>query len=732
MKETHKKAAEERIAKLRKEIDRHRYAYHVLDNPAMTDEVYDSLMEELRDLEEKFPRYDSKTSPTKRIGGVPLRKFKKVRHKVQQWSFDDVFDFESLQKWEEKVKRLARNAGVNPNALSYCCEIKIGLKIILTYKNGVFVRGATRGDGVIGEDVTQNLKTINSIPLELSEKVDCTVVGEAWMAQEELEKINAQRAQRKEILFANVRNVAAGSIRQLDSKITAARRLDSFIYDVDSINDANPRMRANDRKGSSIVPATQEEELGLLKKLGFKVNAHFTVCRTIEDIEKFYQAWVKKRKKQSYAVDGIVIKINNVETQRVFGYTGKSPRGGVAYKFPAEKVTTVVEEITVQVGRTGVLTPVAHLRPVRVAGTVVSRATLHNEEEIKRLGVRVGDTVVIQKAGDVIPDVVEVLTNLRSGKEKDFHMRMASEKACGGPVEKENIGAKGTEKSAAYYCRNKKTFAIKKEQITHFVSKKGFDIDGLGEKIVEQLLTEGLVNSSGDLFELTEGDLKPLERFAEKSAENIILAIKKSKNVPFAKFLFALGIRHIGEETALLVVQNAIRKLPNANFQFSRHGRIPLRRWSNKLQLQRQKIQNLLDVIEYFPMITTEQWQTIDGIGEKMARSLHAWFSDKENQGVLRRMHENGVAILLPKVRVAKDVLQGKVFVLTGELQDFTRESAKDMIRNAGGKVRSSVSKKTDYVIAGENPGSKRTKAEKFGVKIISENQFKELVRRIL
>ena len=561
-----------RIEKLRKEIDRFRYEYHVLDKPEISDEVYESLMRELRALEEKYPQFRSPISPSQRIGGKPLKKFEKVRHKHRQWSLDDAFSFSELQKWEEKIVRMLQKKGIREKP-EYSAEIKIdGLKIILTYKKGLFIQGATRGDGVIGENVTEQLKTIHSIPLRLNKNINIIVVGEGWMKKRDLERINKEREKERLPLFANSRNAAAGSIRQLDPKITAKRKLNSFIYDIDDIEGG--------------FPGTQIEELGLLKKLGFKVSEHHRLCKNLGEVEKFFRSWEEKRNRQEYGIDGVVVKVNQKKLQDALGYTGKSPRWAVAYKFVPEKVTTIVEDIKVQVGRTGALTPVAHLRPVQVAGSVVSRATLHNEDEIKRLDVRIGDTVVIHKAGDVIPEVVEVLKNLRTGHEKKFHMPTRCP-ICGGGVRKEIIKSatkspkvrpfpsptesreipQGRTFSAAHYCVNKKCFAVEKEKIIHFVSRKGFDIEGLGEKIVEQLMNEGLVSNPADIFELGVGDLKPLERFAEKSADNLVQAVEKAKKIEFPKFLFALGIRHVGEETALLIARAINGESPISNLQ---------------------------------------------------------------------------------------------------------------------------------------------------------------------
>lgn len=692
-----KKEAKIRIEKLSSEIDRMRYEYHVLDNPEISDEIYDSLMRELRWLEDKFPEFKSSDSPSQRVGGEPLDKFQKVRHKNRQWSLDDAFSFEEIKNWEEKIVRMLEKKG-NKEKPDYCCEIKIdGLKIILTYEEGKLIRAATRGDGIIGENVTEQVKTIQSVPLKLNDKVDITVVGECWMHKGDLEKINEERKKTGESLFANSRNAAAGSIRQLDPKITAKRRLDSFIYDVED-------MKKNNLFDMKKIK-TQVDELELLKKLGFKVNGSYKYCKSVEEVNEFFNSWEEKRNKQEYGIDGVVIKVNSRKLQEELGYTGKSPRFAIAYKFVPEKVTTIVEDIRVQVGRTGALTPVAHLRPVKVAGSTVSRATLHNYDEIKRLDVKIGDTVIIQKAGDVIPEVVEVIKSFRAGKEKIFHMPTECP-ICGGGVRRENISrGKGNEESAAHYCLNKKCFAIEKENIIHFVSKKGFNIDGMGEKIVEQLMNEGIISNVADIFELTEGDLEPLERFAEKSAKNLIEAIDKSKRIEFQKFLFALGIRYVGEETAVLV---------SRNLKFTTQN----------------PVNDLSDVIKFFPKIKIDDWFKVKGIGEKSAKSLVEWFGDEDNINLLKMMKNLGVEIMISKEsQVLGSALQNKTFVLTGELKHFTRDEAKDIIRKKGGDVSSSVSRKTDYVVVGENPGSKYEKAKKLGVKIIGEEEFAKLIK---
>jgi DNA ligase (NAD+) len=688
-----KEQALRRMEKLMAEIDRLRILYHVQDDPTVDDVVYSSLMDELCGLESMYPELCSPHSPTQRIGGKPLDKFRKTKHKMAQWSFDDLFDHEGLKKWEEKIMRMMQKKGIHKKPI-YCTEIKIdGLKVILTYEKGVLVCGATRGDGVIGEDVTHNIRTIHSVPLMLTQSVDIVVVGEVWLPEKELLRINEERAKKGEQLFANARNAAAGSIRQLDPTIAASRKLQMFVYDIDWIGGNGENLT---------VPATQIGELELLQKLGFKVNQRYVLCDTIDSVETVYQSWINKRHDQEYAIDGIVIKVNERDTQEKLGYTGKSPRFAIAYKFPAERTTTVVEHISVQVGRTGVLTPVAHLRPVSVAGTTVSRATLHNGDEIARLGLKIGDTVVIQKAGDIIPEIIEVLVNMRTGAEQDFDMYKECVKVCGGDVVKEAIGIKDTEQSAAYYCKNKNSFVIQKEQLRHFVSKKGMNIDGLGEKIIEQLMNEGLIADAADIFELTIGDVDHLDRFADKSAENLITSIASAKSVPLEKFLFALGIRYVGEETAVLIANHLTT-------------------------ITKKKITDLAVLSEVFAQATQEQWECIDGIGTRSAASLVAWFTDRAHREMLMRMHDSGVRVVIEEKKVNAAV-SGKTFVLTGTLSSMTRDEAKERIRSAGGKIASSVSSATDFVVAGEKAGSKRAKAQVLGVAIISEEELRNMV----
>lgn len=660
----------ERFIKLKKTIEKHRHFYHSLDKPEISDEAYDSLVLELEKLELEYPELKTKNSPTERVGGEPLKEFVKVRHQVPQWSYDDAFDFNGLKKWEEKTHNFIRKENLEREKLEYCSELKIdGLKIVLTYQKGKLVRGATRGDGEVGEDVTNNIRTIKSIPLELSEKVSITVVGEAWISGKDLEKINKQRQKDSEPFYANTRNLAAGAIRQLDPKIAASRNLDSFIYDIDLYEKE--------------IPKTQKAKLELLKKLGFKVNQYFAVFSSIDDIHKYYLGWVKKRHSLGYGLDGIVIKINSTKIQQALGYTAKSPRFGVAYKFPAEQVTTVVEDIVLQVGRTGVLTPVAHLRPVLVAGSTVSRATLHNEDEIRRLDVRMGDTVILQKAGDVIPDIVSVVKELRDKKSKAFKWPTHID-VCGGDGRIERIPGQ-----AAWRCVNKNSLQLQKRKFYHFVSKKALDITDMGPRVVDVLLENNLISEYADIFTLKKGDLLTLPRFAEKSVDNLLSSIEKSRKTTLTRLLVGISIPQVGEETAYDLSKQfgTINSLREASFE---------------------KLENLA------------------GVGPIIAKSIIDFFKNKENKKIVDH--------LLNELKIEKEKttssskLSGKTFVLTGTLSGMSRDEAKAKIRELGGSVSESVSKETDYLVAGEATGSKYKKAQELRVKIIGETEFLALI----
>lgn len=660
----------ERLVKLKETIEYHRYNYHVLDKEEISPEALDSLKNELVEIEREYPELITPDSPSQRVAGKPLPEFKKVAHKVSQWSFNDAFTEEDIRDFDVRVRKfIAKELGTHISP-TYTCELKIdGLKVVLEYEKGVLKTAATRGDGEIGEDVTQNIKTINSAPLKLSRPVDVIVEGEVWLGKKGLKKLNKEREKSREPLFANPRNAAAGSIRQLDSQITSSRALDTFIYDLARSNES--------------VPKTQFEELNMLKSLGFKVNPYFSLCKNIEDVISFWKTWQKKKDKEDYMLDGVVVKVNEREIQEVLGYTGKAPRFAIAFKFPAEQVTTVVEDIVLQVGRTGVLTPVAHLRPVTVAGSVVSRATLHNEDEIKRLDVRVGDTVILQKAGDVIPDIVKVLTEMRTGKERayEFPTYVAE---CGDDGRIERVPSQ-----AAWRCVNKNSYAQVKRKFYHFVSKKTFNIDGLGPRIIDQFLDAGLITHFDDIFTIKRGDLETLPRFAEKSIDNLLASIENARDVTLGRFIFSLSIPHVGEETALDV----------ANHFSSIHNLIKAKK---------------------------EELDSPSGIGPVVSKSIYEWFQDKENKALITR--------LLKQVNIKRNMgggtskkLSGKTFVLTGTLSKMSRDEAKDRIRALGGDVSSSVSKETDFVVAGENPGSKYDKALEFSVKVLTEEGFIKL-----
>ncbi|NUM25517.1 MAG: NAD-dependent DNA ligase LigA [Candidatus Buchananbacteria bacterium] len=672
-----KQTAKKRIDKLVEQIDDLRYRYHVLDDPTVTDAIYDSLQRELAGLEKQFPELKRDDSPLSRIGGKPLDKFTKVEHQVRQWSFNDVFSESELRDWEERSLKILEKSGNSGLELEYVCELKIdGLHVVLTYEKGLLKVAATRGDGLIGEDVTQNIKTIQSIPLKLTKPVDVIVEGEIWLSEKQLVEINKQRLRDGLPEFANPRNAAAGTIRQLDPKVVAQRKLDCFVYDWSG--------------GKELRPTTQRDELEALKKLGFKVNPHYKICKNLKDVLAFHDQWQHRRAAEPYWIDGVVVKINDVDLQRQLGYVGKAPRWAVAYKFPAEEVTTVIEDIQVQVGRLGTLTPVAHLRPVKLAGTTVKRATLHNEDQIKRLGVKIGDTVVIRKAGDIIPEVVSVLDKMRTGGEKPFKMpRRCPE--CGFAVEQKKISQKGETQSVDWYCSNPKCFAQQQRRMVHFVSKKAFNIDGLGEKIIAQLMEEGLLKTPADIFRLEKDDLVSLERFADKSADNLVTAINRAKNIPLARFIYALGIQHVGEETAIDLAKHfgSIEKIASS---------------------KRQDLEALPD------------------IGPVVTQSIYQWFQEKENQKLISELLALGVKITSPEKRVTATKLMGKKIVVTGTLASMSRDEVKERIRAAGGDWVSAVSKHTDYVVAGEAPGSKLAKAKALGVRVISEDELLDLL----
>jgi DNA ligase (NAD+) len=677
-----KEQAQKRIEKLRKLINFHRYNYHVLDKQAISDAAFDSLKHELYVLEQQYPELITPDSPTQRVGGEPLKVFKKVEHKVPMLSIEDVFSEQELIDWENYLKKLARQA-----AFEYYAELKIdGFAVALIYDKGVLVKGATRGNGKIGEDVTQNLKTIESIPLKieishlrpdlkhletrLKEKISketLEIRGEVYMDKADFDKFNQLRAKKGLSLFSNPRNLAAGSIRQLDPNLAASRPLKFLSYDI--VTDIGQGLHS------------QEHEV--LEILGFK-SGKGRVCRSLSDIMDFWQQINKKRDILPYQIDGVVISVNNNKIFQSLGVAGKSPRAIRAFKFAAKQATTRILDIKVQVGRTGAITPIAVLEPVQVSGVTITRATLHNEDELKRLGAKIGDTVIVERAGDVIPAVVKVLSELRTKKEKNFAFPSKCP-VCGTKLSK-------PENEAIWRCLNQECPARKRENIYHFVSKKSFDIKGLGPKIIDQLMDENLISQASEIFELKEGDLFPLERFAEKKAKNIIESIEKSRDISLEHFIYSLGIRHVGEETAN-------------------------------------------DLAKYFGSITKlrkidkEDLEKVPGIGEKVSESIYDWFQSKQNQKFIDDLISLGVIIAHQKSYSENQKLKGKSFVLTGSLDSMSRDQAKEKIRLFGGEIADSVSKNTNYLILGKEPGSKLAKAKELGVKTVSEKEFLEMIK---
>lgn len=678
-----KEEAKKRIEKLKKLINHHRYLYHVLDTEEISDSAFDSLKHELWKLEQQFPEFITPDSPTQRVGGKPLEKFEKVRHATPMLSIEDVFEEQEARDWEHYILKLSKE-----KKIQYFSELKVdGFAVSLEYVNGAFVRGSTRGDGAVGEDVTQNLKTIESIPLrieihgefpsgairmraeQLLLKGSVEVRGEVYMNKADFEKLNKERKEKGEQAFANPRNVAAGSIRQLNPRLASSRPLRFMAYDL----------------VTSLGQNFHSEEHQILSALGFATDATAKVCESVTEIFAYWNHIEKKRSSIPFQIDGIVASVNNNEIFRMLGVAGKGPRAMRALKFSAAQSTTKILDIKVQVGRTGAITPVAILSPVKVAGVTISRATLHNEDEIGRLGLRIGDTVVVERAGDVIPSVARVLAELRDGSEKNFSMPTHCP-VCDAKL----MRAQG---EVVWRCVSKDCNAKKREFLYHFVSKKAFDIKGLGPKILDKLAEEHLISSPEDIFELQEGDMAPLERFGEKSASNLKTAIEISRKIPLHKFILALGIRHVGEKTA--------RDLAHA--------------FKSIEKLEHATMENLL---------------LISHIGVVASKSIIEWFAVKTNKELVYDLcKEGGIEITREKQQEPVGKLQGRAFVFTGTLQTLSREEAKEKVLLLGGEVKESVSQKTHYVVAGENPGSKVKNAEKFGVKILSEQEFIALAK---
>ncbi len=665
-----KAEAKLRIEKLVKEINNYRYFYHVLDQTKISEAALDSLKKELVKLENAWPDLVRFDSPSQRVAGKVLSKFIKVKHSTKILSLVDAFDDKDLADWQERNEKILKESIKN-----YYTELKLdGLTVVLTYRDGIFWQGATRGDGEFGEDVTNNLKTIDSIPLSLKPLAGKTlpkiveVRGEVVMDKKVFAELNKQQAKASLPLFANPRNVAAGSIRQLDPKIAASRRLDCVVFEL--ITDLGQK--------------SHQESHEILAKLGFKTSPYNEACDDLIAVSNYLNKWQEKRKSLPYQTDGSVIVVNDVKQEKILGHVGKAERWMIAFKFPAEQVTTRVLDIEVQVGRTGALTPVAILDPVSVAGTTVSRATLHNQDEIKRLDVRIGDTVIIQKAGDIIPDIVEVLPKLRTSKVKKFIFPKKCP-VCHSPVTKK-------EGEVAWYCSNQQCYAKNVESLIHFVSKKAFNIDGLGDQIVRILVEQGLVGTAADFFRLKVGDFSGLAGFKDKKVNNILQSIERAKQIDLAKFIYALGIRHVGTATALVLAQNFYSL-------------------NNFLKADQEQLENLSD------------------IGPEVSRSIIDWLANKENQKLLQDLIDSGV--IIKDYSLANKKLNNKTFLFTGTL-NMSREEAEDLVRRAGGKILSSVGKNLNYLVSGDNPGSKLAKAKDFeSIKIISEAEFIKLINPV-
>ncbi|MEX2008157.1 MAG: NAD-dependent DNA ligase LigA [Candidatus Spechtbacterales bacterium] len=676
-----KETARKRVEQLKRAINRHRYRYHVLDAPDISDAAFDSLKHELLQLETAYPELATPDSPTQRVGGEALDAFNKIPHESPMLSIEDIFSQEELVSWEDFLKR--RSGREHPE---YFCELKIdGIAIALVYERGVLVQGVTRGDGRIGEDVTANIKTISAVPLRLEwheQVADPEVTrqanevlaagrleirGEAYTPLEAFAKLNQERMRAREDPFANPRNLTAGSIRQLDPKLAASRPLSFIGYSV----------------ASNVGQKAHAQEHELMRALGIPIDPTAGVCRDLDDVMRYWHEIEKKRNRLPYQIDGVVVSVNDEELFEELGVAGKSPRAIRAFKFSPKQSTTVVEDIKVQVGRTGAITPIALLRPVELSGVTVSRATLHNQDEIDRLDVRIGDTVVVERAGDVIPDVVGVVDELRPKKAKPYLLPKTCPE-CTTPL----VRPKG---EAITRCPNPACESRKRQYLRYFVSKSAFDVDGMGPQIINQLLDSELISDPADIFTLRKGDVEQLERFGEKSAQNLIDAIEKSKRISLARFINALNIRHVGEETAI--------------------------------DLARE-----FGTIEALQRASLEELRAVDGIGAVVAREIHQWFSRKEHRALVAQLLRAGVEIEPPAT--TGDKLAGTTFVFTGSMERYTREEAEDIVRSLGAKVASSVSRATDYVVVGEHPGSKYETAKALGVTVLDETAFLKLIKQ--
>ena len=664
-----KKQAKERIEELRKKTEYYAKKYYDDDNPEITDFEYDMMMLELRTLESQNPEFITKDSLTQKVGGHVKEGFAKVEHEVPLQSLQDVFNFEEIEAFDERVKKVASENGIDE--VKYVVETKIdGLSSALEYKNGKLVRGATRGNGLVGEDVTENLKTIKTIPLELPEKINITVRGEVFISKKEFEKMNQEREENEEELFANARNAAAGSLRQLDSNITKKRPLDIYIFNVQKI------------EGKEFN--SHFEELEYLEKLGFNVNPVRIPCSNIEEVKKAINKIGEDRENLTFGIDGAVVKVDNLKLRTILGTTSKVPKWAIAYKYPPEQKETILKDIEFQVGRTGVITPLAILEPVRVAGSLISKTTLHNEDFVKEKGLKIGDRVIIQKAGDVIPEIVRAVVEKRDGTEKEFVMPTHCP-VCGAETVRE-------EGESAVRCTGIECPAKLYRNLVHFVSREAMNIDGLGENIIGILLEKKMISNIADIYDLEFEDLTSLKKNGKKFAQNLIDSINISKQNDLYRLITALGIRHVGVKAAKVLAKT----------------------YENMDNLANASIEDLSQV---------------DEVGPIVANSINEFFSQEQTKDLLKRLKDAGVNMERQKEENEDDRFAGKTFVLTGSLEKYSREEASNIIEKFGGKTSSSVSKKTTYLLAGEDAGSKLTKAQSLGVQIISENEFEEMCK---
>ena len=664
-----KQQAKERIKELREKTEYYAKKYYDDDNPEISDFEYDMLMVELRNLEKEYPELITKESLTQKVGGHVKEGFEKVTHEVPLQSLQDVFSLEDVEDFDIRMHQKAKENGIEE--VKYVVETKIdGLSAALEYKDGILVRGATRGNGLVGEDVTKNLKTVKTIPHKIDEKINITVRGEVFISKKDFEEMNQERQENDEELFANARNAAAGSLRQLDSQITAKRPLDIYIFNVQKI------------EGKEFN--SHYEELEYLEKLGFNVNPVRIPCTNIEEVKKAIQKIEEMREKLTFGIDGAVIKIDNLKFREILGTTVKVPRWAVAYKYPPETKETTLKDIICQVGRTGVITPMAILEPVKVAGSTISKTTLHNEDFIKEKDLKIGDTVVIQKAGDVIPEISKVVKEKRTGKEKDFEMPRVCP-VCGAEAIRE-------EGEAAVRCTGIECPAKLFRNLVHFVSREAMNIDGLGENIIQQLLEKHLIENIADIYSLSFEEIASLKKNGKKFAQNLKNSIENSKQNDLYRLITALGIRHVGGKASKLLAKKykTLQALTEAKF---------------------------------------EELQEMNDIGEVMANSIVEFFAQEQTKDLLKRLEDAGVNTKAIEEETTDNRFEGQTFVLTGSLQKFTRKEAEDLIEKFGGKTSSSVSKKTNYVLAGEDAGSKLTKAQSLGVNIISEEEFENLIK---